>query len=72
VRCGDLDGNGVVGIRDMVILLFAIHRDIEKERFDINRDGVVDARDLVALARQLGQRCGPSSAPPLGPPRHGN
>ncbi len=56
-RCGDLDGDGRVTWRDVVIEALAVLLRRTDPRYDINRDGRVTAADLVSLATRLGRVC---------------
>lgn len=50
---GDLNGDGRIAAEDMTVLrraLLGISDGYEEETLDINLDGTVDIRDLVALA----------------------
>ncbi len=54
---GDVSGDGVVNCTDIAIVKASLGRRINQSGFDsradLNRDGVVDIRDLTAVSRQL-------------------
>lgn len=57
-RCADVDGNGVVNRNDIKEII----RGTRKHRpynatYDINRDGKLTNRDVLAAMRQIGRRC---------------
>jgi len=56
--CADVNGDGRVNAGDVlrVALRIFFHRPYEA-RYDINRDGVINVADLIAVIRQFGQRC---------------
>ena len=61
---GDLNGDGRMAAEDLAVLrraLLGISDGYEEETLDINLDGTVDIRDLVALATIIagreGRRC---------------
>ena len=47
----DLDGNGRVDIFDAFLVARALRDGQTKSDWDVNRDGVVDSRDVVLLSR---------------------
>jgi hypothetical protein len=55
--CADLNGDGRVDLRDVLIELRALLRRSHDPRFDLNHDGRVDLRDLFVVIEQLGRRC---------------
>ncbi len=48
---GDIDGDGFIGIADFTMLRNALLSGMENETYDVNGDGVFDARDTVALKK---------------------
>ena len=61
-RCADVNGDGHVTWRDLVLIARAISAGQYDVTYDINRDGRLGWRDLEAALRQLGRRCGQASA----------
>lgn len=58
VRCADINDDGHVDLRDALRLLLRILlRRGYDAAFDLNGDGLVNARDMTVLARQLGTGC---------------
>lgn len=53
VLTGDLDGNGVVNSADLGIALNQALKIAACTTADINKDGVCDIRDIVAVAKQI-------------------
>ncbi|MBR5922860.1 MAG: hypothetical protein IKZ59_03590, partial [Clostridia bacterium] len=49
----DLDCDGVVNARDMVLLRTALLSDVIDTKFDINADVVIDIRDLIHMKKYL-------------------
>ena len=56
-RCADVNGDGRVNWRDLLVETNAVARHSGKMRYDLNGDGSVDARDLRVVVRHLGRRC---------------
>lgn len=56
--CADIDGDGVVTVRDLgsVARRLGRHKDHD-ERYDLNGDGRIDVRDLLIVVRQLRTPC---------------
>lgn len=55
---GDTDGNGTVGITDLIVLTEAVisgksSSDKDFAAFDLNRDGAVNAADVVKMKKKL-------------------
>ena len=48
---GDLNGDGVVNILDLIIVAEAMGTD--KREADVNGDGVINVMDLVFIANQF-------------------
>jgi len=57
-RCADIDGNGRVNSGDLLKFVKYVlrHRPYDA-RYDINRDGLLNVRDVIAVVRQFGRRC---------------
>lgn len=55
--CADVDDDGRVRLRDVRRIAEAAARGTYDERYDINQDGRLSSRDVVAAIRQLGRRC---------------
>ena len=54
---GDVDGNGVVEVRDAELLndyIFHKTTKIDKKRADCNQDGVIDLKDSVCIQKKAG------------------
>lgn len=49
---GDFDSNNIVDVHDVNFLSFAIQGDYFSHEFDLNRDLVVDSRDLTSLIKR--------------------
>ena len=60
---GDINRDGIVNIRDLVLVSFRFGWRGE-HRADINGDGIVDIADLVLVANAIGAN---AAAPPLNP-----
>ncbi|SRR5258706_6831291 len=54
-KLGDLDGNGKVDIFDAFALARALQQKTVSKDWDVNRDGVVDQRDVGVIARRAVQ-----------------
>jgi hypothetical protein len=50
---GDLDGDGLVDLNDMLLLLETVGQSDSESAGDLNEDGVVDERDLLVLLGRL-------------------
>jgi hypothetical protein len=61
VACADASGDGYVGVRDVLRVLFAFSGAPYEEALDLNASGAVDGVDLLIAARQFGVWC-PASA----------
>ena len=57
--CADVTGDSRVDWRDIVAEARALLRGDHNARYDANRDGRVDVRDLRLIVLQLGRRCSP-------------
>ena len=55
--CGDLDGDGRVTARDVLIEAVAVLFSSNNPRFDINHDGRLTIVDLLIVIRQVGKSC---------------
>ena len=58
---GDLDGNGVVNVQDLVIVASNFHQTGENLA-DVNGDGIVNIVDLALVAGAIGDTAGASAA----------
>jgi len=56
----DVDGNGVVDVRDAFTIARALRSEDRPSRFDVNGDHVVDQRDVELAARAAVALGGPS------------
>jgi len=55
--CGDVTGDGMVTMGDMLAEARAIVRGDENTLYDVNRDGRIDNTALTTIAQQLGRPC---------------
>ena len=51
VNLGDINSDGFIGVADLTMLRTALLSGAEAETYDVNGDGVFDARDTVALKK---------------------
>jgi biopolymer transport protein ExbD len=58
VKCPDFNGNGRVDLRDLLTEVLAVARHSQNAKYDINNDGVVNHKDIIAVLKQLGAHCG--------------
>jgi len=57
VDCPDLNGNGSVGLDDVLVMVKQLGRKPPDLRFDLNGDGRLNGLDLVMVLRSVGARC---------------
>ncbi len=55
--CADVTGDGTVSFMDTLAVSAQIRNGHNDPKYDLNRDGVVDVRDLRIVTSQLGRRC---------------
>jgi Dockerin type I domain len=58
---GDVNGDGLVNVRDLVLVARRMGTRVGERRydarFDLNRDGRINVRDLMIVIRRLGAIC---------------
>ena len=69
IACMDVDGDGAVGVSDLLVVLgaFGQRGGGESVSSDRNGDGSVDVADLLLVLGAFGQTCSPTPSPPTGP-----
>jgi hypothetical protein len=62
-RCADVNGDGVVTLRDAYLVGLAVLTGNRNRRWDVDGNGRVNWADFQLTVRQLGRRCGPPATP---------
>jgi hypothetical protein len=69
-RCADVDHDGLVTLRDLALIAWAVAGGRYDPAYDITGNGSLDWRDTLLAMHQLGRSC-KTGWPPAATPRAG-